>query len=130
MIKLLRFLKPYAAMVAATFLLVFLQAMSELYLPTLMADIVDNGIVKGDTDYILRVGGVMLLVAAGRHGLRRRWRSFFSRAGRHRLRPRRAQRGSSRRSQGFSLHEFDTLRHRHADHPHDQRHEPGAAGVS
>jgi ATP-binding cassette subfamily B protein len=38
--------------------------MAELYLPTLMADIVDTGIVKGDTNYILRVGVIMLLVAA------------------------------------------------------------------
>jgi len=44
-------------------LLVFLQTLSELYLPTLMADIVDTGIVKGDIDYIIRIGGLMLLVA-------------------------------------------------------------------
>lgn len=44
-------------------LFVFIQAMAELYLPTLMADIVDTGIVKGDTDYIWRMGGFMLLVA-------------------------------------------------------------------
>lgn len=44
-------------------MLVFLQTLSELYLPTLMADIVDTGIVKGDIDYIIRIGGLMLLVA-------------------------------------------------------------------
>lgn len=65
MIKLLRFLKPYRVPLVFVFALVFLQALSDLYLPTLMADIVDTGIVKGDTPYILRVGGFMLLVAIG-----------------------------------------------------------------
>src|SRR6266536_6705281 len=62
MIKLLRFIKPYRGFIALVFVLVFAQSMANLYLPTLMADIVDTGIVKGDTGYILRVGGVMLLV--------------------------------------------------------------------
>ena len=43
----------------------FFQSISQLYLPTLMSDIVDTGIVKGDVDYILKVGGLMLLVALG-----------------------------------------------------------------
>lgn len=46
----------------AILVLLFFQSLAELYLPTLMADIVDTGIVKGDTQYILRIGGVMLLV--------------------------------------------------------------------
>lgn len=65
MIKLFRFLKPYKRYVAMVLILLFLQSMAELYLPTLMSDIVDTGIVKGDTDYILRIGGFMLLVAFG-----------------------------------------------------------------
>lgn len=65
MFKLAKYLKPYAASIAAILILLFFQAISELYLPTLMADIVDTGIIKGDTAYILRVGGLMLLVAAG-----------------------------------------------------------------
>ena len=63
MFKLYRNLKPFAFSAAAVVLLVFLQTLSELYLPTLMADIVDTGIVKGDIDYIIRIGGLMLLVA-------------------------------------------------------------------
>lgn len=47
------------------FILVFLQSLSDLYLPTLMADIVDIGVVKGDLPYILKIGGIMLLVAFG-----------------------------------------------------------------
>lgn len=65
MIKLFRNLKPYRWVVAAVLVLVFFQTLSELYLPTLMADIVDKGVVTGDTPYIWRVGGLMLLVALG-----------------------------------------------------------------
>ncbi len=65
MLKLIRFLKPYKAMVASILTLVFLQSMAELYLPTLMSDIVNNGMLKGDTAYIWRIGGFMLLVALG-----------------------------------------------------------------
>ncbi|OLN33134.1 Lipid A export ATP-binding/permease protein MsbA [Desulfosporosinus metallidurans] len=63
--KLYRFLKPYTAYIAVVIVLLFLQVLSDLYLPTLMANIVDHGIVNKDVNYILRVGGFMLLVAAG-----------------------------------------------------------------
>jgi ATP-binding cassette subfamily B multidrug efflux pump len=65
MMKLFRNLKPFALSIAFVLVLVAAQAVAELYLPTLMSDIVDTGIVKGDTAYILRVGGLMLLVALG-----------------------------------------------------------------
>src|SRR5260221_4583485 len=65
MIRLMRFLEPYRLQVAVVLLLVFLQSLANLSLPTLMADIVDTGIVNGDTGYIVRVGGVMLLVTLG-----------------------------------------------------------------
>src|SRR5579859_759440 len=65
MIKLFRFLKPYRLSIALVFLLIFLQSLANLYLPTQMADIVDHGILKSDTGYILRVGGLMLLVTIG-----------------------------------------------------------------
>lgn len=64
MIKLLRFLKPFAWSVAAVLVLVLLQSLADLYLPTLMSDIVDIGIVNGDNQYVLRIGGLMLLFAA------------------------------------------------------------------
>jgi len=63
MLKLLRVLKPYKLSIAALLVFLLLQSLAELYLPTLMADIVDSGIAKGDINYILRVGGFMLLVA-------------------------------------------------------------------
>ncbi|MEH7502617.1 ABC transporter ATP-binding protein [Neobacillus drentensis] len=65
MIKLTKFLKPFQLPIYLVLGLVLLQSLSELYLPTLMADIVDKGVVTGDTDYIWKIGGFMLLVAAG-----------------------------------------------------------------
>ncbi len=65
MFKLYRFLKSYTAYIAVVIVLLFVQVLSDLYLPTLMANIVDHGIVNKDVNYILRVGGFMLLVAAG-----------------------------------------------------------------
>lgn len=41
-------------------LLQFLQTCATLYLPTLNADIIDNGVVQGDTGYILGYGGLMI----------------------------------------------------------------------
>ncbi|GGH32363.1 ABC transporter ATP-binding protein [Paenibacillus segetis] len=65
MIKLFRNLKPYRLLVIAVLVLVFFQSLSELYLPTLMSDIIDTGVVKGDTTYIWKIGSFMLLVALG-----------------------------------------------------------------
>ncbi|MEK8129130.1 ABC transporter ATP-binding protein [Paenibacillus filicis] len=64
MLKLFRYLKPYRVAVGLVLVLILLQSLSDLYLPTLMADIVDHGVVTGDTPYIWRIGGFMLLVAA------------------------------------------------------------------
>lgn len=63
--KLMRFLKPFTVMVTGLLVLVFLQTLSDLYLPTLMKDIINNGVTQGDTGKILEIGGVMLLVAGG-----------------------------------------------------------------
>lgn len=64
MIKLFRFLKPFRMAVIFVLILTFLQVLSTLYLPTLMADIVDVGIVKGDIAYIVKIGSFMLGIAA------------------------------------------------------------------
>ncbi|WP_374684093.1 ABC transporter transmembrane domain-containing protein, partial [Streptomyces sp. RO-S4] len=48
--------RPLALLVA----LQFLQTCATLYLPTLNADIIDNGVVQGDTGYILGYGGLMI----------------------------------------------------------------------
>ncbi|NGP45581.1 ABC transporter ATP-binding protein [Bacillaceae bacterium SIJ1] len=55
------YLKPYRLQVFLVMLLTLAGIMLELYLPTLMADVVDVGIVNQDVDYILRTGGLMLL---------------------------------------------------------------------
>lgn len=65
MFKLFRYLKQYSVYIVFVILLLFIQALSDLYLPTLMANIVDYGIVNKDISYILRVGGFMLLIAGG-----------------------------------------------------------------
>jgi ATP-binding cassette subfamily B protein len=65
MIRLFRFLRPFRLALAGVAVFVFLQALSSLYLPTLMAKIVDTGIVNKDVGYILQVGALMLLIAAG-----------------------------------------------------------------
>ena len=63
LLRLLRsHLRPYRATLAAVIALQAVQTAAALYLPTLNADIIDNGVITGDTAYIWRVGGVMLLV--------------------------------------------------------------------
>ena len=62
MLRLLAFLKPFRGSVALVFALTFAQSLSGLYLPRLMGDIVDHGIVPGDTRRILSIGGLMLLM--------------------------------------------------------------------
>jgi ATP-binding cassette subfamily B multidrug efflux pump len=62
-IRLLRaYLVPYRWPLVLVVVLVAIQAIGNLYLPNLNADIINNGVVAGDIDYILRVGAVMLAV--------------------------------------------------------------------
>jgi len=64
LIKLLRtYLGPYRRPIVLLVLLQLLQTCASLYLPSLNADIIDNGVVKGDTGYILEFGGVMIAVS-------------------------------------------------------------------
>ncbi|MFD6037902.1 ABC transporter ATP-binding protein [Streptomyces griseoincarnatus] len=61
LIRLLRDrLRPYKRSLALLVVLQFLQTCATLYLPTLNADIIDNGVVQGDTGYILGYGGLMI----------------------------------------------------------------------
>ena len=57
-----RYLRPYRTQLLIVLVLVAVQALSNLYLPSLNADIINNGVSKGDTGYIIRVGTYMLLV--------------------------------------------------------------------
>ena len=57
------YLPPYRGRIVIVLVLLFVQAIGNLYLPDLNADIINNGVATGDTDYILRVGGLMLIVS-------------------------------------------------------------------
>lgn len=63
MLRLLRYLKPYNWMLLGVVLCLFAQSLAELALPTLMADVVNNGMLQGDTGYITKYGSYMLAVA-------------------------------------------------------------------
>ena len=64
LIRLLRtYLVPYQRLLAAVIALQLVGTLAALYLPSLNADIIDNGVAQGDTGYIVRVGGVMLAVS-------------------------------------------------------------------
>jgi ATP-binding cassette, subfamily B, multidrug efflux pump len=61
LIRLLRsHLGPYKRPIGILVLLQLVQTIAALFLPTLNADIIDNGVVKGDTGYIIGMGGTML----------------------------------------------------------------------
>ncbi|WP_297421247.1 ABC transporter ATP-binding protein [Clostridium sp.] len=123
MIKLFRFLKQYTFQIIGILLLIFTQVLANLYLPTLMADIVDKGIVQKDVfqtisflgisgsykgiDYIIRTGGIMLLISAGgvicsvlASFLSSKTAVGFAKIIRDKL---------FTKVEGFSLHEFDKL---------------------
>src|SRR5262245_57336382 len=57
-----RFLGPYRRTLLLVLALTFVQVMCTLILPTLNADIIDKGVLRGDTDYIRRLGGIMLAI--------------------------------------------------------------------
>jgi ATP-binding cassette, subfamily B, multidrug efflux pump len=64
LISLLRtYLAPYRRPIVWLTVLSLIGTMASLFLPTLNADIIDNGVAKGDTGYIWRTGGMMLMVS-------------------------------------------------------------------
>ncbi|ERI91789.1 ABC transporter, ATP-binding protein [Clostridiales bacterium oral taxon 876 str. F0540] len=107
MAKLFKFLKPYSSYIGAILVLLFFQAMADLYLPTLMSNIINNGVVNGDTGYIMKIGGFMLLVALG---------GAISQISASYLSSRTAtgfandlRRNIFTKAESFSLHEFDKV---------------------
>jgi ATP-binding cassette subfamily B protein len=63
LIRLLRtHLRPYQAAIAIVVVLQLVQTIATLYLPTLNADLIDNGVIKSDAGYILRIGAVMIAI--------------------------------------------------------------------
>lgn len=62
LIRILRaYLAPYRSWIAAVVALQTVQTLAVLYLPALNADIIDRGVLTGDTDLIWRLGGLMLV---------------------------------------------------------------------
>ena len=65
MLKLFKYLKPYIWLIIPLIILIYLQVMANLSLPDLMAKIVDNGIIGGDMNAIIKNGLIMLGVTLG-----------------------------------------------------------------
>jgi ATP-binding cassette subfamily B protein len=61
---LVTYLRPHRKALVVIAVLLLIQAITNLYLPNLNADIINYGVVTGDTAYILRVGALMLVVSA------------------------------------------------------------------
>lgn len=107
MLKLFRFLKPYWLMITGVLILVFLQTLGDLYLPTLMSDIIDKGVMEGDTGKIMSIGGIMLLVAGGGAvcAIIASYMSSIIAVGFGKI----LRSNVFRRVESFSLHEFDKI---------------------
>lgn len=107
MFKLFIHLKSYILSIIIVLILIFFQTIADLYLPTLMSDIINNGVMNGDTSYIFRIGGIMLVIAGGGvlcsvivSFLSSRISGGFGRILRNNV---------FRRVESFSLHEFDKI---------------------
>ncbi|WP_158861911.1 ABC transporter ATP-binding protein [Leifsonia sp. AG29] len=61
----LRYARPYWRSVSAVVVLQLIATLAALFLPTLNAQIIDKGVLRGDTDFIWRTGGLMLIVCFG-----------------------------------------------------------------
>ena len=53
-------MRPYRRELAIVVAFQFVATMANLYLPGLSADIIDNGVVTGDVEYIIKIGAIML----------------------------------------------------------------------
>ena len=63
LIRLLRtYLRPYRKPLTMVVLFQLIGTIASLYLPALNADIIDQGVAKGDTSYIISTGGIMLAI--------------------------------------------------------------------
>jgi len=59
---LVEYLRPHRPLLVAVVVFQLAQSIASLYLPTLNADIIDQGVARGDTGYIMSTGSVMLLI--------------------------------------------------------------------
>lgn len=60
--KILKFLKPYTVFIIIGFIFTFVQSILNLYLPNLMSDILNNGVIKQDIDSIWSYGIEMIII--------------------------------------------------------------------
>src|SRR5215469_7110283 len=108
MIRLLyRFLKPFRLFVTLVLALASLQSVANLYLPNLMADIINKGVIPNDQGYILRTGALMLLITLGGTACAIAGAYFAARTAVGLGRNVRARLFSH--VEQFSLHEFDSV---------------------
>lgn len=107
MLKQLRYLKPYKYLLILVFLMAVGQSVANLYLPTLMADIVNKGISTFDTAFIWRTGIYMALVAIGGTICAVIGSYYSSQIATGMCTLMRAD--IFKKVQNFSLHEFDTI---------------------
>jgi ATP-binding cassette subfamily B protein len=64
LVRLVRdYLRPYQGLIAVLVVLQLVGTMASLYLPSLNGQIIDEGVAKGDTGYIMRAGTWMLAVS-------------------------------------------------------------------
>lgn len=59
-----RYIRPYWGLLTIVIVLQTIATIMSLYLPTLNARIIDDGVVKGDTNFIWGTGGIMLILSA------------------------------------------------------------------
>ena len=107
MTRLFKFLMPYRKTLILVVVLLFLQTLGTLYIPTLTADIVNNGIVYGDIPYIIRTGGIMLLFAVltGVFAILGTWFSAILSSGTGRD----IRNALFRKAQRFSINDFNSI---------------------
>ena len=60
---LMKYLKSYRLQMILVVVFVLSQAVCQLYLPKMMGNIVDNGVAKGDTPFIMHEGTIMLVIS-------------------------------------------------------------------
>lgn len=62
MIMVLEYMSEYIGMILIALALLIIQAVSDLALPSYMSDIVNNGVISGNVDYIVQIGAKMILI--------------------------------------------------------------------
>ena len=62
MIMVFEYMLEYPGMILGALTLLVVQAICDLSLPDYMSDIVDNGVINGNVNYILQIGGKMILI--------------------------------------------------------------------